>query len=240
VGIRKMGNGFVLDPSHPAVLEKVASDIALLRAQGYDLIKHDFSTYDTVGRLFGDDRLPAFYDKTKPSCYILRELYRTIERAAGGAAVIGCNTFGHLVAGIHAAQRAGDDTSGKNFEVTRSDGVASLVRLPQNNTFFSHDPDCAAFTAKVSQERNLDFLEAAAVTGATTLASVTPGILTKESMARIRSIYKTASEGGLGAIPTDWLGHNEPSIFETADGRRFSYNWYGDYHGVRRYYVWGN
>lgn len=240
VGIRKMSTGFVLDPSHPAVLEKVASDIALLRAQGYDLIKHDFSTYDTVGRLFADDRLPAFYDKTKPSCYILRELYRTIEKAAGGAAVIGCNTIGHLVAGIHAAQRAGDDTSGRNFEVTRSDGVASLVRLPQNNTFFSHDPDCAAFTDMVSEEMNLDFLEAAAITGATTLASVTPGVLSREGMARIRRIFATASKGGLGAEPTDWLGHNIPSAFRCADGKEILYNWYREYHGVRTYYQWSN
>ena len=240
VGIRKASGGTILDPSHPWVLEQVTKDVSLLRSWGYDLIKHDFTTMDTIFRPKDTTPLPAFYDKHHPTAYIMRELYRTIERAAGGAVVIGCNTFGHLAAGIHAVQRVGDDTSGNNFEVTRGDGVATLSRLPQNGTFFSHDPDCAAFTAKVSQERNLDFLEAAAVTGATTLASVTPGILTKESMARIRSIYKTASAGGLGAIPTDWLGHNEPSVFETADGRRFAYNWYGDYHGVRRYYVWGN
>ena len=238
VGIRKASGGTILDPSHPYTLELVREDVRRIRSWGYDLIKHDFTTMDTVHRIFANEPLPAFYDKHHPTAYIMRELYRTIEQAAGGATVIGCNTLGHLVAGIHAVQRVGDDTSGRNWEVTRADGVATLVRLPQNNTFFSHDPDCAAFTDMVSHERNLDFLEAAAITGATTLASVTPHTLSPESMARIRGIYKTASEGGLGAIPTDWVGHHEPATFETPDGRTFSFDWYGDYHGVRQFYTW--
>ena len=154
--------------------------------------------------------------------------------------MIGCNTFGHLVAGIHAVQRVGDDTSGRNFEVTRADGVGTLVRLPQNNTFFSHDPDCAAFTEKVPHKENLDFLEAAAITGATTLASVTPHTLTGEDMTRIRAIYKTASQGGLGATPEDWIGHREPTRVVTPDGRRFVFDWYGLYYGSRNFYTWNN
>jgi alpha-galactosidase len=240
VGIRKAnGGGTILDPSHPYTLALVREDVARIRSWGYDLIKHDFTTMDTVNSVFEVNAgLPAFYDKHHPTAYIMRELYRTIEEAAGGANVIGCNTFGHLVAGIHSVQRVGDDTSGRNFEITRGDGVGTLVRLPQNNTFFSHDPDCAAFTAMVSHERNLDFLQAAAITGATTLASVTPHTLSAESMARIRGIYKTASEGGIGAIPADWLGHREPADFVTEDGRRFVFDWYSDYLGVRQFYTW--
>ncbi len=240
VGIRKGDGGTVLDPSHPYTLELVAADIARIRSWGYDLIKHDFTTMDTVNSVFDSKGLPAFYDRHHPTAYIMRELYRTIEVAAGGATVIGCNTFGHLAAGIHAVQRVGDDTSGRNFEITRADGVGTFVRLPQNGTFFSHDPDCAAFTDKVSHRANLDFLEAAAITGAATLASVTPGTLTQEEMGRIRGIYRVASEGGNGAIPVDWLGHQEPSIFETADGFRFTFDWYREYGGVRRFYTWNN
>jgi alpha-galactosidase len=170
----------------------------------------------------------------------MRELYRLIEDAAGGATVLGCSTYGHLAAGIHAIQRVGADTSGRNFEVTRACGVGTFVRLPQNGTFFAHDPDCAAITAKVSHGRNLDFLEAAALSGAVTIASVTPRTLTTEEMGRIRGIFKTASQGGLGAIPADWLGHQEPAVFETEDGRRFSFDWYSDYRGVRQFYSWAN
>ena len=105
VGIRKASGGTILDPSHPWVLEQVAKDVSLLRSWGYDLIKHDFTTMDTIFRPKDTTPLPAFYDKHHPTAYIMRELYRTIERAAGGAVVIGCNTFGHLAAGIHAVQR---------------------------------------------------------------------------------------------------------------------------------------
>ena len=241
IGVRKISAGTILDPSHPYTLELVAEDVRRIRSWGYDLIKHDFTTMDTVMSVFEVNAgLPAFYDKHHPTAYIMRELYRTIETAAGGATVIGCNTFGHLVAGIHAVQRVGDDTSGRNFEVTRADGVGTLVRLPQNNTFFSHDPDCAAFTEKVPHKENLDFLEAAAITGATTLASVTPHTLTGEDMTRIRAIYKTASQGGLGATPEDWLGHREPTRFVTPDGRRFVFDWYGLYYGSRNFYTWNN
>ena len=115
-----------------------------------------------------------------------------------------------------------------------------MVRQPQNRTFFHVDPDCAAFTDRVSHDRNLDFLEAAAITGATTLASVTPHTLSRESMNRIRGIYKTASMGGLGATPTDWLGHHEPTTFFTADGQSFVFDWYSDYYGSRNFYTWNN
>ena len=241
IGIRKPDGGVGLDPSHPFTREQIAADIARLRSWGYDLIKHDFTAYDTVRSVFTSDAsLPAFYDKHHPTAYIMRELYRLIEDSAGGATILGCSTFGHLAAGIHSIQRVGGDTSGRNFEVTRSCGVGTFVRLPQNGTFFLHDPDCAAITAKVSHSLNLDFLEAAAITGATTIASVTPKTLTSEEMARIRKIFKVASEGGFGAIPADWLGHQEPSVFETADGRRFSFDWYSDYRGVRQFYSWNN
>ena len=41
-----------------------------------------------------------------------------------------------------------------------------------------------------------------------------------------------------GAIPADWLGHREPADFVTEDGRRFVFDWYSDYLGVRQFYTW--
>lgn len=234
------GDGFYLDPSHPFTKEQVSRDTAMIRSWGYDLIKHDFSTFDTTDTYPYADGDWHFYDRTRTNAEILRDFYRTVEEAAGGAVVIGCNTVNHLVAGIHAVQRSGGDTSGRNFEVTRRDGGASLMRLPQNGTFFAADPDCAAFTAQVDHGLNLDFLEACAISGAVTLASVTPHTLRPAEMKRIREIFSIASRGGLGAYPTDWLGHNVPSRFETPDGRRFDFNWYRVYDGVRRFYTWGN
>src|SRR2546430_9977401 len=46
-----------------------------------------------------------FHDRTKTSAEIVRELYTDIRRAAGDAMLIGCNTIGHLAAGLFEIQR---------------------------------------------------------------------------------------------------------------------------------------
>nr|MBQ4319072.1 hypothetical protein [Clostridia bacterium] len=234
------GSGFLLDPTHPYTLEKVAADTALIRSWGYELLKHDFTTYDTLNTTPNPDGPWNFYDKSVTNCAMLKKLYRTIQDAAGDAVVIGCNTINHLVAGIHAVQRSGGDTSGRSFEITRLDGVKCMVRQPQNGKFFAVDPDCAAFTDMVDPQLNLDFLEMAAITGTVTLASVTPGILKPDEMKRIREIYKIASEGGRGAVPEKWVGVNNPSQYITPDGKRYDYDWYRVYNGVRSVYSWMN
>ncbi|MBO7762791.1 MAG: hypothetical protein J6T24_08335 [Clostridia bacterium] len=230
--------GFQLDPSHPYTLEKVANDVRSLVGAGFELLKYDFSVIDTLRSGVGADGMRAFYDVTKPSCYILRNFYSTIEAASGSANILSCNVVNHLAAGLHAAQRAGDDTSGRNFEQTRLCGVGSLTRLAQNNTFFALDPDCAAFTDMVAHGINLDFLEAAAISGAVTIASVTPGCLTSDEMARIRKIYKIASCGGLGAYPRRFVGENSPAHFLCPDGTTYDYDWYSYYDGRRQYWTW--
>lgn len=232
--------GFTLDPSHPYTLEKVATDVARIVASGFELIKYDFSVFDALKKQTGAPGMGMFYDTTKPSCYIMRELYRTIEKASGSANILSCNAINHLAAGLHAAQRSGDDTSGRNFEQTRITGVGSLTRLAQNGTFFTVDPDCAAFTDMVGHEINLDFMEAVAVTGAMTVASVTPGSLTPSEMARIRKIYRIASEGGYGAYPRRFVGENAPAHFVTPSGESFDYDWFSYYDGRREGWTWGS
>ncbi len=228
--------GVTLDPSNPDVLNMVYETTAMIRSWGYDLIKHDFTTLDTISRKNAEDGDWHFYDRSITNCTMLKNLYQTIQNAAGDAEVIGCNTIGHLCAGIHSVQRAAEDTSGRYFEYTRMHGCASFIRLPQNGTFFSFDPDCAAFTRQVPFKENLDFLELAAITGSTTLASVVPGILKGDDMARIRKIYKIASDGGLGAVPVDWLSHNTPCRYKTASGEEYYYDWYKYYDGIRSFY----
>jgi hypothetical protein len=87
---------------------------------------------------------------------------------------------------------------------------------------------------------NLDFLEACANSGLVTLASVTPGILKGKDLTRIRSIYKTASLGGIGAVPDRWVGNNVPSKFTAENGEKFEYDWYKVYDGIRTFYTWKN
>lgn len=46
----KLSHNGCLDPSHPKVLRYVEEDIKTLCKWGYQLIKHDFSTYDILGK----------------------------------------------------------------------------------------------------------------------------------------------------------------------------------------------
>ena len=242
--------GVLLDPSHPYVLERVCKDAATIRGWGFDLIKHDFSTTDFFGalpltaensrvRLY--DRRKAPFDKSKTNATIVKNLYKAIQRGAGEADVIACNAIGHLSAGIHSAYRTGNDTSGRHFEWTRRFGVNSVMRLPLNDTCYRADPDCAAFTERVDVSLNLDFLEMCAISGMTTLASVTPGILNEEQMKRINSIYLLAdkNESRYGILNYDKTAI--PNVFVSEDGKRLrEFDWERAYDGARLIVDWFN
>lgn len=238
-----------LDPSHPYTLEKVFEDTKRLRDWGFNLIKHDFTTIDISGSsssfgLFYNGNLNGnrtFYDRTKTTATIVKELYKTIARGAGDAEVIGCNVMGHLSAGIHSIQRVGDDTSGRYWEMTVNNGINSMMRLPQNGNFFMVDPDCAAFTERVNPELNLDFLEVCALTGMTTLASVKPGILNEKQMARINEIYRLADSNTEFYEIADFDRVTIPEKFVSPDGTKMKeYDWMDEYGGARYIMSWEN
>ena len=132
-----------LDLTLPENLQSIRDDIARLRAWGYELIKHDFSTYDAFGRWGFDmgaeltDGKWRFADQSLTNAEIILRLYRTLREGAGDGVLIGCNTIGHLAAGLFEIQRTGDDTSGREWERTRRMGVNTLAfRLPQHGAFF--------------------------------------------------------------------------------------------------------
>lgn len=232
-------NGIVLDPTHEFSKQKIAEDIKRLSDWGFDMIKHDFSFFDLFGATISDNMPPHFYDKTKTNAQIVREFYELVQSAAGDTLIMGCNTVNHLAAGVHQIQRSGNDTSGRHFEFTRRFGVHSMMRAPQNNAFFRTDPDCAAFTAKVSIPLNLDFLEMAAITGSATFASVTPGILNSAEEKRLQEIFSIADriEPKDFATITDWTRTAVPSEFKYLD-KDYIYNWYKDYEGARHFVSW--
>ena len=238
--------GQLLDPSHPFTLERVRRDAALLRSWGFELLKHDFTTYDSLdmGALSAEKHgVDMFrknwkmYDRTKTTATVLKNLYRAIQDGAGEADVIGCNVIGHLAAGIHSAYRVGGDTSGRSWEISVRNGVNSMMRLPLNDTFYRADPDCAAFTERVDADANLDFLEMCAITGVTTLASVTPGILTAEQMERIRRIYRIADrdEKRLGIVNFEKTA--TPETFSDGEETR-TFDWSRIYDGSRSQLSW--
>ena len=245
-------NGTVLDPSHPYTIEKVFNDFRRIHDWGFDLIKHDFTTTEIFGRgnistLCWPGKLnpikcttmAPMYDKTKTNAQIIRDLYQTMQDGANGTVVIGCNTIGHLVAGIHEAQRVGNDTSGKVYEWTFRNGVHSMMRMPQNDTFFKLDADCAAFTEKVPVDLNLDFMEAMAIAGTVTFASVTPGLLKEKELQRMSDILKIAAniKPEENAIPVDWDRTAAPAEF-LYKGDIKAYDWYKYYDGSRLFVDW--
>ena len=245
----KEGCALTLDPSHPYTIERVFEETKRIRDWGYDLIKHDFTTNDITGfnstyQLFNNGNLGSnrqFFDNTRTTAMIIKDLYRTIQDACGDADVISCNTMSHLSAGIHSIYRVGGDTSGRYWEMTRYDGVNCMMRLPQNDTFHMVDPDCAAFTERVNLDLNLDFLEMCALTGVTTLASVTPGILDEKRMARINDIYRLADSNTEFYEIADFDRVSLPERFISPDGTKMrEFDWMSEYGGSRYIMSWEN
>ena len=227
VKLCQASGGTVLDPSHPFTLEKVEKDARKFVEWGFELIKHDFTTIDATGMLLSSEQIDYglckadihYYDRTKTTATILKNLYKAIQKGAGDSEVIACNTISHLTAGIHSTYRIGNDTSGRAFEWTRRDGVNSFMRLPLNNVFYNADPDCAPFTDRVKFEANLDFLEVCALTGMTTLASIKPGALSAEEMKEVNRVFLIADADKERYGLLDFDKNAFPERFVSADGK---------------------
>ncbi len=202
----------VLDPTVPDVLERIRGDVETMKRWGYELIKHDFSTYDALGR-WGFDMVDTitdggwvFQDRTLTTAEVFLRLYRTIGEAAGGALVMGCNTFGHLCAGNVHLQRIGDDTSGREWERTRKMGVNALgFRAHQHEAFFLADADCVGITEAIPWEFNQRWLELVAASGTPLFVSAQAGTLSGPQRAALRDAFTRASHPQPLAEPLDWM-----------------------------------
>lgn len=210
--VRKSEAGAFLDPSVPEALDFVQKDIRRLRDWGYQLIKHDFTTYDITGRWgfqMGDKLIAdgwAFADTSKTTAEIIRGLYHAIRDAAGETILIGCNTVGHLGAGLFELQRTGDDTSGREWERTRKMGVNTLAfRLPQHNTFFAVDADCVGLTKDVPWDLNHRWLDLLARSGTPLFVSADPEAVGADQATALQKAFTAASHIQPLAEPLDWL-----------------------------------
>ena len=213
------GNEKPLDLTLPENLQLIRDDVARVRSWGYELIKHDFSTFDALGRWgfeMGADLTDNgwhYADQSLTNAEIILRLYQTLREAAGDAVLLGCNTVGHLGAGLFEIQRTGDDTSGRTWERTRRMGVNTLAfRLPQHGAFFASDPDCAAHTAQTPWEFDRQFLDLVARSGTALFVSVDPRTVSEEQKKAFRSAMQLALSGGTpgGCEPLDWLHTTAP------------------------------
>ena len=220
--------GYFLDPSHPQVLEHVAASIRRITGWGYELIKHDFTSYDIFGR-WGFDLMAeltlggfehggaasvawSFADRSLTTAEVIRQLYRTLREAAGDALVIGCNTLNHLAAGQCHLQRSGDDTSGRDWERTRKMGVNALAfRLPQHHAFFAVDADCVPVTPQVAWPVTRQWLDLVAGSGTPLFVSADAKALTPERETALSDALRQAALAQPPAEPLDWLDTSCPS-----------------------------
>lgn len=223
----------VLDPTVPEMLDVVRRDIRRMVDWGFELVKHDYSSYDLLGRwgfAMGAELTDAgwhFADRGKTTAEVVLALYRTIREAAGETLVLGCNTFGHLAAGLVDLQRTGDDTSGRDFHRTRRMGVNTLAfRAPQHRTFFDLDADCAPITPDVPWQLASQWLDLLARSGTALFVSADPAALTADSRLAIRRAFATASLPRPVAEPLDWLDTTTPARWN-AGGQTVAYDWFG-------------
>ena len=208
-----------LDPSHPEVKEYLRNVIRTFKDWGFQLIKHDFSTFDMFGK-YGFDlngKLSPwdgwqFYDGTKTSAEIVLDFYRLIKEEAEDIVIIGCNAISHLCAGIFEINRIGDDTSGRNWSRTRALGVNTLAfRLCQNDSFYKADADCVGILGNhIDWKLNKQWLELLSKSGSPLFVSAEPSALTDEMKADLKEAFAINSVQENEAEPLDWLYNNEP------------------------------
>jgi alpha-galactosidase len=229
------------DPTTPEALDIVLRKVSQAVGWTYELIKHDFSTYELFGRwgfeMSGQPTVPGwnFHDRTRTNAEIVRDLYLAIRRKAGESTVlIGCNTIGHLAAGLFDAQRTGDDVSGKNWERTRRMGVNTLAnRLPQHHAFFLLDADCVPITTSTPWRCNRQWLDLIARSGTVLLVSAEAAAMGDEQRQAIRESFALAASASDPAAPLDWRENTTPETWnfrtrEQAGDIVHKYDWCQD------------
>jgi alpha-galactosidase len=206
-----------LDPTIEGAAELIANDMRRLCSWGFQIIKHDFSTYDLLGR-WGfqmtaeiTDSEWHFADRTKTNAEIIRALYTALRASARTTFLLGCNTVGHLAAGLFEVQRTGDDTSGRDWSRTRKMGVNTLAfRAAQHRVFFDIDADCVGLTKAIPWSLNRQWLDLLARSGTPLFVSAAPDAVGPEQREAFREAFRSAAAWQPLCEPLDWLQTNEP------------------------------
>ncbi|WP_158826741.1 hypothetical protein [Mucilaginibacter lacusdianchii] len=222
---------FILDPTVPETIERIQSNFHTYRSWGYEMVKHDFTSYDIFGHwgssMADEFTVPGwkFNDQTKTNAEIINHLYRSIREAAGNMYIIGCNTMSHLSAGLFEINRTGDDTSGKEWDRTRKMGVNTLgFRLPQHNTFYAADGDCVGLTKDVPWGKNKQWLQLLAESGAPLFISAELDAIGAEQKSAVKEAFAKAAKVQPTGEPLDWMENPFPSKWKL-NGQIVEFDW---------------
>jgi len=225
------------DPTIPESQEKIRAKIRQAIGWGYEMVKHDFTTYDLLGQWgFEMGALPtlpewSLHDRSRTNAEVIAALYALLRDAAGERTLLdGCNTVSLMGQGIFDLQRSGDDTSGRLWERTRRMGVNTLAfRLPQHGAFSALDADMVGITEAIPWEFNRQWLDAVARSGTVTFIAAGPPARGQEQRAAIREAFRIAAAGGAAARPVDWMDSSTPERWQATgkDGTELRYRWSG-------------
>lgn len=221
-----------LDPTVPDVRQKVVDDIARLRTWGFDLVKHDYSTWDIFGRwgfqmgaALTRDGWTFAEGPRRTTAEVIDDLYAAIREGAGDRLVIGCNTVSHLSAGRFEMCRIGDDTSGTEWPRTRKMGVNSLAfRAAQQGAFYVADPDCAPVTTHVPWSLDRQWLDLVSRSGTMCFVSIAADALGAEQRRDVAAALALAAAPQPVAEPLDWERTLCPSRWRLTGSER-TYDW---------------
>ncbi|MDR3692062.1 MAG: hypothetical protein P4L46_21965 [Fimbriimonas sp.] len=223
-----------LDPTIPEVHEHVASHMRRFVDWGYEMVKHDFTTFDILGK-WGFEMGPSptrggwhFRDTSKTTAEIVTELYQTIRLSAGEAKLIGCNTVSHLATGFHEVQRIGDDTSGRSWNRNRRMGVNTLAfRAAQHRTFYEADPDIVAITQAIPWHLVEQWLRLVSESGSALFVAVDPSIIEPKHRVALERAFDIASRTQTVGEPLDWLDTDCPRQWKLL-GKSTEFAWMGE------------
>ncbi len=213
------------DPSIPEVLNTIEEEVRTLREWGFELLKHDFSSIDILGK-WGQHfkrglAAPGwhFADRSRTTAEIIREFYSALRRGMGDGIIIGCDTFLHLGAGLFEIQRIGEDSSDVNWRQTRLHSINGLAfRMPQHGVMHAIDPDCVGITTEAPWELNRRWMDLISKSGAPLFISADPSSVTPEQEKEIRAAFARASRPQPFAEPLDWMKTTCPRRWRTASG----------------------
>jgi alpha-galactosidase len=221
----------ILDPTIEENIARIKYNFDTYKKWGYKLVKHDYTTYDIMGKWGFQmrDTLTApgwrFNDNSRTTAEIINRLYYEIRETADQMYIIGCNTMSHLSAGVFELNRIGDDTSGKEWDRTRKMGVNALgFRIAQHNAFYAADGDCVGVTTDVSWARSKQWMQLLAQSGTPLFISPQPSALGEQQKIFIKQCFAEAAKVQPTAEPLDWMTKARPEKWKL-NGAVVDFDW---------------